>query len=272
MYTLVILQHFLAPLLGHIHHRRLDTLLEAVASCVSGPALSLTDIGRRFAGPARLRHKIKRRDSPARQPPPARRGRSIYAALCRVTLARIQEPLILSSGRTLRPINRCTCCAYRCPLGDAASPSTRRSTPSCGSTTARSRNGFSIASPCCCRACGAGDRPRRRFQGALLRRSRAPGLALGRTVRGRDDVRLTTRWVNCRPCSSVPRPPDDAGGGRLGAQQPPAGAVRVGARGAPRGGAPRRRPGDGRARREVNERKKLTAESPAPSETLNRPP
>ncbi len=59
MHALVILQHYLAPLLGHIHRRRLATLLDAVASCVSGPALSLTDIDRRFAGPARLRHKIK---------------------------------------------------------------------------------------------------------------------------------------------------------------------------------------------------------------------
>jgi hypothetical protein len=57
-----ILHHCLAPLLTHIHRRRLETLLEAVAASVSGPRLTLTDIGRRFAGSARLRHKIKRAD------------------------------------------------------------------------------------------------------------------------------------------------------------------------------------------------------------------
>jgi hypothetical protein len=29
---------------------------------VCGPALSLTDVGRRFAGPMALRHKLKRAD------------------------------------------------------------------------------------------------------------------------------------------------------------------------------------------------------------------
>jgi hypothetical protein len=62
MHAIRILQCCLSPLLKHIHARRLTTLLEAVASCVNGPALSLTDVGRRFAGKALLRHKIKRAD------------------------------------------------------------------------------------------------------------------------------------------------------------------------------------------------------------------
>ena len=37
MHAHVILQHYLAPLLTHIHRRRLATLLDAVASCVSKP-------------------------------------------------------------------------------------------------------------------------------------------------------------------------------------------------------------------------------------------
>ena len=102
MHALVILQHYLAPLLGHVHRRRLATLLEAVASCVSGPALSLTDIGRRFAGPARLRHKIKRSDRLLGNRRLQGEARSIYAALCRVTLARIQEPLILIDWSDLK--------------------------------------------------------------------------------------------------------------------------------------------------------------------------
>ncbi len=64
------------------------------AFCVSGPALSLADMGRRFAGPARLRHKIKRSHRLLGNRRLQGQARPIYAALCRVTLARIQEPLI----------------------------------------------------------------------------------------------------------------------------------------------------------------------------------
>jgi hypothetical protein len=52
----------LSPLLSHIHAQRWATLFEAVASGACGPALSPTDLGRRFAGAAALRHKIKRAD------------------------------------------------------------------------------------------------------------------------------------------------------------------------------------------------------------------
>ena len=61
MHAIGILQRCLSPLLKHIHVRRLATLLEAVASCVDGPALSLTDLGRRFGGEALLRHPTQRR-------------------------------------------------------------------------------------------------------------------------------------------------------------------------------------------------------------------
>jgi hypothetical protein len=102
VHALIILQHYLAPLLGHVHRGRLATLLEAVASCVSGPALSLADIARRFAGPARLGHKIKRSDRLLGNRPQQGEACSIYAALCRVTLARIQEPLILIDWSDLK--------------------------------------------------------------------------------------------------------------------------------------------------------------------------
>lgn len=101
MHALVILLHYLAPLLTHIH-RRLATVLDAVAACVGGPALSLTDIGRRFAGPARLRHKIKRSDRLLGNRRLQGEARSIYAALCRVTLAQIKEPLILVDWSDLK--------------------------------------------------------------------------------------------------------------------------------------------------------------------------
>jgi hypothetical protein len=62
MHAITILHRCLCPLLKPIHARRLATLLEAVASCVDGPALSLTGVGRRFAGVTLLRHEIKRAD------------------------------------------------------------------------------------------------------------------------------------------------------------------------------------------------------------------
>jgi hypothetical protein len=50
MHALPILHRCLSPLLSHIHARRLVTLFEAVIGSVCGPALSLTDLGRRFKG------------------------------------------------------------------------------------------------------------------------------------------------------------------------------------------------------------------------------
>jgi hypothetical protein len=49
-------------LLTCVHRRRCETLFAAVAACVIGPRLTLTDIGRRFAAQTRLRHSIKRAD------------------------------------------------------------------------------------------------------------------------------------------------------------------------------------------------------------------
>jgi hypothetical protein len=59
MHALTILQRCVAPLLAGIHRRRLSVLLEAVAATVSGPRLTLTEIGRRFGGGSELRHRIK---------------------------------------------------------------------------------------------------------------------------------------------------------------------------------------------------------------------
>lgn len=102
MHAIGILHRCLSPLLKHIHARRLATLLEAVVSCISGPALSLTDVGRRFAGEALLRHKIKRADRLLGNRRLQQDARSIYAALCRVTLARIGEPVILIDWSDLK--------------------------------------------------------------------------------------------------------------------------------------------------------------------------
>lgn len=102
MHALPILHRCLTPLLPHIHARRLATLFEAVISSVCGPALSLTDLGRRFTGPAALRHKIKRADRLLGNRHLQREAGSIYGALCRVLLARITEPVILVDWSDLK--------------------------------------------------------------------------------------------------------------------------------------------------------------------------
>jgi hypothetical protein len=97
-----ILHRCLDPLLQSIHRTRLATLFAAVAACVSGPALSLTDVGRRFGGAVGLRHKIKRADRLLGNRHLHREAKSIYQALCRVTLARVREPLILIDWSDLK--------------------------------------------------------------------------------------------------------------------------------------------------------------------------
>jgi len=47
MHALMIIQRCVAPLLAGIHRRLLIVLLEAVAATVSGPRLTLTEIGRK---------------------------------------------------------------------------------------------------------------------------------------------------------------------------------------------------------------------------------
>jgi len=102
MHVSAIVHHCLEPLLHHLHRRRLVTLLAAVASCLSGARLSLTELGRRFAGGARLRDKIKRADRLLGNRHLQLEAGSIYVALCRVTLARLSEPLILIDWSDLK--------------------------------------------------------------------------------------------------------------------------------------------------------------------------
>jgi len=73
MHTITILQRSLLPLLADIHSRRVATLLDAAASCVSSPALSLTDIGRRFAGGTVAAPQDQARRPLAGQPAPEKR-------------------------------------------------------------------------------------------------------------------------------------------------------------------------------------------------------
>ncbi len=62
MHARTILHRCLDALLPCVHRRRRETLFAAVSACVSGPRLTLTDIGRRFDSKTSLRHGIKRAD------------------------------------------------------------------------------------------------------------------------------------------------------------------------------------------------------------------
>jgi hypothetical protein len=95
MHALTILQRCIAPLLAGIHRRRLSVLLEAVAATVSGPRLTLTEIGRRFGGGTDLRHRIKRADRLLANRHLHRDAKHIDAALARMLLAGVAEPLIV---------------------------------------------------------------------------------------------------------------------------------------------------------------------------------
>ncbi len=102
MHALTILQRCVAPLLGDIHRRRLAVLLEAVAAAVSGPRLTLTEIGRRFGGGSALRHRIKRADRLLGNVHLQRDARGIYMALGRTLLAGVAEPLIVIDWSDLK--------------------------------------------------------------------------------------------------------------------------------------------------------------------------
>ena len=102
MHALTILQRSIAPLLTGIHRRRLAVLLEAVAATVTGPRLTLTEIGRRFGGGSHLRHRIKRADRLLGNAHLRRDAKRIYAALARMLLAGVAEPLIVVDWSDLK--------------------------------------------------------------------------------------------------------------------------------------------------------------------------
>jgi len=102
VHALAILHQCLDALLTGVHRRRRQTLFAAVAACVSGPRLTLTDIGRRFQSKTSLRHGIKRADRLLGNGKLQGETRTFYAALCRVLLARVAEPLILIDWSDLK--------------------------------------------------------------------------------------------------------------------------------------------------------------------------
>lgn len=102
MHALTILHRCLGTLLTGVHGRRRETLFAAVAACVSGPRLTLTDVGRRFESQTSLRLGIKRADRLLGNGKLQGERRTFHAALCRVLLARVAEPLVLVDWSDLK--------------------------------------------------------------------------------------------------------------------------------------------------------------------------
>lgn len=199
MHAITILQRCLNPLLEHMHARRLSTLLEAVASCVSGPALSLTDVGRRFEGGALLRNKIKRSDRLLGNRHLQREASSIYAALCRVTLGRIAQPMILIDWSDLKADQSLHLLRASLPVGGRALTLYEEVHPQKKLGNRAVQHRFlqrlgerlpSTAAPIIVADSG--------FKVPFYREVERLGWRWVGRVRGRDYVRVTTRWASCQ--------------------------------------------------------------------------
>lgn len=199
MPAIAILHQCLAPLLAHIQRRRLDTLLAAVAACVRGPALSLTDLGRRFAGTARLRHKIKRADRLLGNRHLQGEARSIYAALCGVTLARIKEPLILIDWSDLKADQSLHLLRASLPVGGRSLTLYEEVHPQKRLNNRRGQERFlrrladllpPHVAPVIVADAG--------FKVPFYREVERLGWRWIGRVRGRDYVQLKSRWISCK--------------------------------------------------------------------------
>ncbi len=199
MHAITILQRCLLPLLADIHSRRLATLLEAVASCVSGPALSLTDIGRRFAGGTLLRHKIKRADRLLGNRRLQNDARGIYGALCRIALARIGAPVILIDWSDLKADQSLHLLRASLPVGGRALTLYEEVHPQKKLANRTVQHRFLQrlsqllprgAAPIIVADSG--------FKVPFYREVERLGWRWVGRVRGRDFVRLKRRWASCR--------------------------------------------------------------------------
>jgi hypothetical protein len=199
MHAIAILQRCLTPLLANMHARRLATLFEAVVSCVSGPALSLTDVGRRFSGGALLRNKIKRADRLLGNRRLQGDARSIYAALCRITLARIAAPVILIDWSDLKADQSLHLLRASLPVGGRALTLYEEVHPQkkLGNRAVQHRflQRLSEMLPAGAEPIIVADSG---FKVPFYREVERLGWRWVGRVRGRDFVRLKRRWASCK--------------------------------------------------------------------------
>jgi hypothetical protein len=186
-------------LLQSIHRTRLATVFAAVAACVSGPALSLTDVGRRFGGAVGLRHKIKRADRLLGNRHLHREAKSIYQALCRVTLARVREPLILIDWSDLKADQSLHLLRASLPVGGRSltlyEEVHAQKKLNNAAVHARFLRHLSTLIPPGAAPIVIADAG---FKVPFHREVQALGWRWVGRVRGRDFVRLKSRWTSCK--------------------------------------------------------------------------
>ena len=199
MHAGTILHRCLDPLLQSIHRTRLATLFAAVAACVSGPALSLTDVGRRFGGTVGLRHKIKRADRLLGNRHLHREAKSIYQALCRVTPARVREPLILIDWSDLKADQSLHLLRASLPVGgrsltlyEEVHPQKKLNNAAVHARFLRHLDTLIPPGAAPIIIADAG------FKVPFHREVEALGWRWVGRVRGRDFVRLKSRWSSCK--------------------------------------------------------------------------
>lgn len=103
MHALTILHRILFSHFPEIHLKRLRSLLAAVEAVVSGSRLTLSDLGRGLAGPAAVKHSIKRIDRLLGNRALRTELPKLYEALARQFLEGISTPLIVIDWSDLTP-------------------------------------------------------------------------------------------------------------------------------------------------------------------------
>ncbi len=199
MHALTILQRCVAPLLAGIHRRRLSVLLEAVAATVSGPRLTLTEIGRRFGGGTDLRHRIKRADRLLANRHLHRDAKHIYAALARMLLAGVAEPLIVIDWSDLKADQSLHLLRASVPVGGRSLTLYEEVHLQCNLGNRRVQHRFlqqlkallpATAEPIIIADSG--------FKVPFYREVERLGWRWVGRVRGRDFVKLKHRWRSCK--------------------------------------------------------------------------
>jgi hypothetical protein len=199
MHALTILQRCVAPLLVGIHRRRVAVLLEAVAATVSGPRLTLTEIGRRFRGGLDLRHRIKRADRLLGNAHLQRDAKEIYTALARQLLAGVAEPLIVIDWSDLKEDQSLHLLRASLPVGGRSLTLYEEVHPQRKLGNRRVQHRFlqqikallpGSAEPIIVADSG--------FKVPFYREVERLGWRWVGRVRGRDHVKLKSRWRSCR--------------------------------------------------------------------------
>ena len=199
MHALTILQRCVAPLLIGIHRRRLAVLFEAVAATVSGPRLTLTEIGRRFGGGSELRHRIKRADRLLGNVHLQRDAKRIYAALARQLLAGVAEPLIVIDWSDLKADQSLHLLRASLPVGGRSltlyeEVHTQRNL---GNRRVQHRflQQLKVLLPATAAPIIVADAG---FKVPFYREVERLGWRWVGRVRGRDYIKLTSRWRSCK--------------------------------------------------------------------------